>query len=301
MKLQGGLLDFVTREIEVECLPADIPEHIDLDVSELELHQSIRVRDLPPHPKWKAVSDGETMLVHIVLPKAEEAAATTAERPMPPRRRRPSPRWRRRARPTRTTRRTRTRRTRTRNQRYEAARRARQSGPRLPRHPAQRRVHGGGRGGPAAPADVGDGPGAGAGRVRGEVVRRRAGAAGQAADVHEPQRRRGGGRWRATTTWRPSTCWWWWTKWRSRSAACGRERERIGGRPQRPEVDHRRIGHRPSSRACGWEWAVATRGGTSRTTCCRRFETGEKCRARRDHRAGGRCRRDVRRGGHRHR
>ncbi len=78
VKLQGGLLDFVTREIEVECLPADIPEHIDLDVSELELHQSVRVRDLPPHPKWKAVSDGETMLVHIVLPKAEESAATTA-------------------------------------------------------------------------------------------------------------------------------------------------------------------------------------------------------------------------------
>ena len=79
VKLQGGLLDFVTREIEVECLPADIPEHIDLDVSELELHQSVRVRDLPPHPKWKTVSDGETMLVHVVMPKAEEAAAATAE------------------------------------------------------------------------------------------------------------------------------------------------------------------------------------------------------------------------------
>jgi len=78
VKLQGGLLDFVTREIEVECLPADIPEHIDLDVTDLELHQSIRVRDLPPHPKWKAVSDGDTMLVHIVMPKAEESAATAA-------------------------------------------------------------------------------------------------------------------------------------------------------------------------------------------------------------------------------
>ena len=79
VKLQGGLLDFVTREIQVECLPADIPEHIDLDVSELDLHQSLRVRDLPPHPKWKTVSDGETMLVHVVMPKAEEAAAATAE------------------------------------------------------------------------------------------------------------------------------------------------------------------------------------------------------------------------------
>lgn len=78
VKLQGGLLDFVTREVEVECLPADIPENIEIDVSDLELHQSIRVRELPPHPKWKVVSDGDTMLVHIVMPKAEESAATAA-------------------------------------------------------------------------------------------------------------------------------------------------------------------------------------------------------------------------------
>ena len=79
VKLQGGLLDFVTRDIEVECLPANIPEHIDIDVSGLDLHQSIRVRDLPVNDKWKAVSDGDTMLVHIVMPKAEESAtaATT--------------------------------------------------------------------------------------------------------------------------------------------------------------------------------------------------------------------------------
>ena len=79
VKLQGGLLDFVTREIEVECLPANIPEHIDIDVSGLELHQSIRVRDLPANDKWKAVSEGETMLVHIVLPKVEEAAAAATD------------------------------------------------------------------------------------------------------------------------------------------------------------------------------------------------------------------------------
>jgi large subunit ribosomal protein L25 len=78
VKQQGGLLDFVTREIEVECLPTDIPEHIDVDVSELMLHQAIRVRDLPAHPKWKAVSDPDTMLVHVVMPKAEEAATTEA-------------------------------------------------------------------------------------------------------------------------------------------------------------------------------------------------------------------------------
>ena len=78
VKQQGGLLDFVTRDIEVECLPTDIPENIVVDVTELMLHESIRVRDLPVDPKWKAVSEGETMLVHIVMPKAEEepAAAT---------------------------------------------------------------------------------------------------------------------------------------------------------------------------------------------------------------------------------
>ncbi len=78
VKQQGGLLDFVTREIQVQCLPTDIPEHIDVDVSELALHQSVRVKDLAESPKWKAMTDGETMLVHVVMPKAEEAATTTA-------------------------------------------------------------------------------------------------------------------------------------------------------------------------------------------------------------------------------
>ena len=77
VKTQGGLLDFVTREIQVQCLPTDIAEHIDLDVSELLLNQSVRVRELPSSDKWKAVSDGETMLVHIVMPKAEESAQAT--------------------------------------------------------------------------------------------------------------------------------------------------------------------------------------------------------------------------------
>jgi large subunit ribosomal protein L25 len=79
VKQQGGLLDFVTREIQVQCLPTDIPEHIDVDVTELGLNQSIRVRDLPQNPKWKPLIDGETMLVHVVMPKAEESAQATAE------------------------------------------------------------------------------------------------------------------------------------------------------------------------------------------------------------------------------
>jgi large subunit ribosomal protein L25 len=79
VKVQGGLLDFVTRDIQVQVLPTDIPESIVVDVSELMLHQSIRVRDLAVDPKWKAVTDGETMLVHVVMPKAEEVVAPAAD------------------------------------------------------------------------------------------------------------------------------------------------------------------------------------------------------------------------------
>jgi large subunit ribosomal protein L25 len=78
VKLQGGLLDFVTRDIQVQCLPTDIPEHIDVDVSELMLHESIRVRDLAVSPKWKPITEGDTMLVHVVMPKAEESATAAA-------------------------------------------------------------------------------------------------------------------------------------------------------------------------------------------------------------------------------
>jgi large subunit ribosomal protein L25 len=79
VKQQGGLLDFVTREIQVQCLPTDIPSQIDVDVSELMLHQAIRLRDLPQSPKWKPLNDPDTMIVHVVVPKAEEAAAATPE------------------------------------------------------------------------------------------------------------------------------------------------------------------------------------------------------------------------------
>jgi large subunit ribosomal protein L25 len=74
VKQQGGVLDLVHRELEIECLPADIPEHIDVDVSELMVGQAVRVRDVPADLKWTAVSDADMMLVHVVMPKVEEAA-----------------------------------------------------------------------------------------------------------------------------------------------------------------------------------------------------------------------------------
>jgi large subunit ribosomal protein L25 len=75
VKQQGGILEFIRREIEIETLPADIPEHIDIDASELMLHEGIRVRDIPVNPKWKPVSDADLMLIHVIMPKAEEVAA----------------------------------------------------------------------------------------------------------------------------------------------------------------------------------------------------------------------------------
>ena len=76
VKQQAGLLDFVTRDVQVQCLPADIPERIEVDVSELMLHQAVRLRDLPQNPKWKLLNEPDTMIVHVVVPKAEEVAAT---------------------------------------------------------------------------------------------------------------------------------------------------------------------------------------------------------------------------------
>jgi large subunit ribosomal protein L25 len=72
VKQQGGVLEHIRREIEIEVLPADIPEHIDIDASELMLHQGVRVRDIAINPKWKPLSDPDLMLVHVILPKAEE-------------------------------------------------------------------------------------------------------------------------------------------------------------------------------------------------------------------------------------
>jgi len=75
VKQQGGVLEHIRREIEIECLPADIPENVVVDVSELMLHQGVRVRDITANPKWTPISDPDLMLVHVIMPKAEEVAA----------------------------------------------------------------------------------------------------------------------------------------------------------------------------------------------------------------------------------
>jgi large subunit ribosomal protein L25 len=89
VKQQGGIVDFVHREIDIETLPGDIPENIVVDVSELMLNQGIRVRDiLTEGAKWKPMTDPDSMIVHVVALKAEEPApaevAATAAAPAEP-------------------------------------------------------------------------------------------------------------------------------------------------------------------------------------------------------------------------
>ena len=76
VKNQGGLLDFITRELEVECLPADIPDKISLDVSGLELGKHLRVSDVEaPSDRVTILTDPDVVIVHVVTPRADVAAA----------------------------------------------------------------------------------------------------------------------------------------------------------------------------------------------------------------------------------
>jgi len=72
VKTEGGFVDFITREIEVECLPQDIPEHIEIDISHLHLRQSFKVGDVNVSEGIKLITDPNSMLVHIELPTKEE-------------------------------------------------------------------------------------------------------------------------------------------------------------------------------------------------------------------------------------
>jgi large subunit ribosomal protein L25 len=75
VKQQGGIVDFVNREVQIEVLPGDIPDDITVDVTELMLNQGIRVRDLLTEAvKWTPISDADMMIVHVVTLKVEEEA-----------------------------------------------------------------------------------------------------------------------------------------------------------------------------------------------------------------------------------
>jgi large subunit ribosomal protein L25 len=78
VKVQGGLHEIVTRELQIECLPQEIPEHFIVDVSELMIGQSIRAGDIPMSGSVKLLSNPETLVSHVVALKAEEEPAAVA-------------------------------------------------------------------------------------------------------------------------------------------------------------------------------------------------------------------------------
>jgi large subunit ribosomal protein L25 len=78
VKTQGGILEQILREVEIECLPADIPSHIDADVSQLMFGQVIRVADLPHTGKVQFLTDGNQSVAHVVAVK-EVVEPTPAE------------------------------------------------------------------------------------------------------------------------------------------------------------------------------------------------------------------------------
>jgi large subunit ribosomal protein L25 len=79
VKIQGGLHELITREIEIECLPDAIPEEYVVEVSELSIGQNVRAGDIPLGESVKLVSNPEAVISHVVAMKAEEAPAATAD------------------------------------------------------------------------------------------------------------------------------------------------------------------------------------------------------------------------------
>lgn len=90
VKQQGGLLEIVNREIEIECLPDDIPEHFTVDVTELLIGQNIRAADVPIGELVKLLSHGDAVIAHVVTLRheeekpAEEAPAAEGAAPAEP-------------------------------------------------------------------------------------------------------------------------------------------------------------------------------------------------------------------------
>ena len=75
VKVQGGLLEVITRAIEIECLPDEIPEGFTVDVTELMIGQSKRASDIPLSGSMKLVSSPDAVIAHSVALRAEEVAA----------------------------------------------------------------------------------------------------------------------------------------------------------------------------------------------------------------------------------
>jgi len=79
VKASGGILDQVLREVEIECLPVDIPSHIDVDVSKLNLFDTLRISDLPHTGSIKFLNAEDATVAHVVSIREEAAPAAEVE------------------------------------------------------------------------------------------------------------------------------------------------------------------------------------------------------------------------------
>lgn len=72
VKTEGGFIDFVTREVEIECFPGDIPEFIEVDISELHLHQALKIEEIASPAGVTYMSDPSSVVVLVSAPTKEE-------------------------------------------------------------------------------------------------------------------------------------------------------------------------------------------------------------------------------------
>jgi len=81
VKTQGGIFEFLLREVEIECLPDDIPDHFVVDVTELLVGRTLRVSDLPVNDRIEVLTDANRAVAHVIMLKAEaeKPAAEVAE------------------------------------------------------------------------------------------------------------------------------------------------------------------------------------------------------------------------------
>ena len=79
VKIQGGLLEVITREVEIECLPNEIPQFFTVDVTELMIGGNLRASDIALSGSMKLVSAPDQVIAHCVAMKAEEEPAPAAE------------------------------------------------------------------------------------------------------------------------------------------------------------------------------------------------------------------------------
>jgi large subunit ribosomal protein L25 len=78
VKNSGGILSQVLHEVEIECLPGDIPGHIDVDVTDLDLHGAIHISDLPHSGKLKFLGEEDALVAHVTVMKEEVVAEPVA-------------------------------------------------------------------------------------------------------------------------------------------------------------------------------------------------------------------------------